>query len=429
MRNAGTSAPVLRRPALSVTGLGAVGAFVVLLVAPGASSRASMPVASVRGLRGVDCISGRDCWAVGSTVNKAGTPVDEALHWNGKKWSQFPTPVPKSGSGGVGLIGVTCVSGSDCWAVGSRSRGDGAILNQVLHFNGKKWSSVSTPDPHVNLAGGLHMNIATTSEQLTRVTCSSSVNCWAVGYTGSLGSSGRNEALHFNGRKWSSARVPNPGGRGSSSFNALRGVSCVRAKDCWAVGTARRGSETTMNQALHFNGRRWSAISISTPGASSSPYLGPIGLNAIACTSATACKAAGDYPNHAGAVLNEAQRWDGKRWSTMPTTDPAGKGKSDFNALSDIVCTSARDCWAVGDTQISMGPSRNQALHFDGKKWSVVATPNPGGTLSDSTHRLGGVSCASVDNCWAVGASEIATKPMGAPNEMLHWDGKKWSSG
>lgn len=45
------------------------------------------------------------------------------------------------------LYGVTCLSASRCWAVGAYATGAGAILNQALRWNGSKWSRVRTPDP------------------------------------------------------------------------------------------------------------------------------------------------------------------------------------------------------------------------------------------------------------------------------------------
>ena len=42
--------------------------------------------------------------------------------------------------GGIGeLRGVYCASAGDCWAVGD-AFAKSADLNQMLHWNGKKWS-------------------------------------------------------------------------------------------------------------------------------------------------------------------------------------------------------------------------------------------------------------------------------------------------
>ena len=51
-----------------------------------------------------------------------------------------------------------------------------------------------------------------------------------------------NEALHWNGRKWSSVKVPQPGGAARDAVNALLGVRCGRSGTCWAVGFYFKGS-------------------------------------------------------------------------------------------------------------------------------------------------------------------------------------------
>jgi hypothetical protein len=45
------------------------------------------------------------------------------------------------------------------------------------------------------------------------------------------------QALHWNGKRWSQVHTPNPGGSGKGLVQALEGVRCSAAKNCWAVGT------------------------------------------------------------------------------------------------------------------------------------------------------------------------------------------------
>jgi hypothetical protein len=44
--------------------------------------------------------------------------------------------------------------------------------------------------------------------------------------------------------------------------------------------------------------------------------------------------------------------------------------------------------------------------------WSLVASPNA------STNPLGSVACASTNDCWAIGGSNIA----------MHWNGISWAA-
>src|SRR5205807_6455954 len=71
------------------------------------------------------------------------------------------------------LYGVTCVSASDCWAVGfSQSLVGTSNINQTLieRWDGTAWAIVSSP------------NTAALSNYLDGVTCVSASDCWTVGY-------------------------------------------------------------------------------------------------------------------------------------------------------------------------------------------------------------------------------------------------------
>ena len=56
------------------------------------------------------------------------------FHWNGKTWTQVPSPNP-SCSTCDSLYGVAAGSASSAWAVGTVNAG-GVV---VLHWNGSKW--------------------------------------------------------------------------------------------------------------------------------------------------------------------------------------------------------------------------------------------------------------------------------------------------
>src|SRR5438067_678522 len=100
-------------------------------------------------LSGVFCTSVTNCWAVGSFENAAGATLNQILHWNGTKWSRV-TAVPSPGGTAQGnfsaLAAVRCRTASDCWTVGAYSRG-AAMLNQALHWNGSKWAMVPVANP------------------------------------------------------------------------------------------------------------------------------------------------------------------------------------------------------------------------------------------------------------------------------------------
>jgi hypothetical protein len=65
-------------------------------------------------LRGVTCVSASECWAVGYylTDNAAPTLIER---WDGTSWTIVNSPNTNTQSNV--LLGVTCGSASDCWAV------------------------------------------------------------------------------------------------------------------------------------------------------------------------------------------------------------------------------------------------------------------------------------------------------------------------
>src|SRR5207302_1280382 len=138
--------------------------------------------------------------------------------------SVFASPNP---SGGGLLTGVTCASGSQCWAVGYNNPTPGGGVHQTVieQWNGTSWTIVTSPNTSPNQYNELH-----------GVTCSSASDCWAVGFSDN-GNAFFGEPLqtlieHWNGSSWAIVTSPNNG----TATNLLNGVTCVSASQCLAVG-------------------------------------------------------------------------------------------------------------------------------------------------------------------------------------------------
>jgi hypothetical protein len=330
---------------------------------------------------------------------------------------------PDSGNS-TGLDGVYCMSAASCWAVGYFER-NGAFLNQAQRWNGHHWSRIAAPNPGGTAIGD--------TSQLYGVRCTTAANCWAVGFYERHGVQ-LDEALHWNGKKWSLVATPTPAGTLNGDFSELLDVSCTSPERCWAAGeygNDRANSEVIENQALRWNGKSWSLISTPDPG-DAAPSDGVSALSAIRCASASDCWAIGSFGTIAsgGALFNEALHWNGRTWSQVGAPDPGGDTSGAFNALQGLSCTSAANCWATGSegNSGSSPVTLNQALHWNGRTWSAVPTPQPDGTLANFSNVLTSVSCSAPDNCWAVGY--IGNLDFNAPvlNEALHWNGAHWSA-
>jgi hypothetical protein len=167
----------------------------------------------------------------------------------------LPTPNPggTSTNGDVNeLDALGCSSASNCFAAGKFGNlVSGPMRNQILRWNGMKWSVSTTPDP-----GGTG---AQSDNELIGASCLTATSCWATGFHNTASGAVLNEALHWNGSKWSLAKTPDPAGSGDKDINKLMGIRCVSASMCFAVGGQQKNGGAVQNQILRWNGTRWSA--------------------------------------------------------------------------------------------------------------------------------------------------------------------------
>ncbi len=253
--------------------------------------------------------------------------------------------------------------------------------------SGTGWSITPSPNPKVPTG------------QLFRESCTAATSCTAVGTYVKASGVGVTLAEHWNGSTWRIQPTPNPRGAAVSS---LSGVSCTAPSACTAVGNSVTRAGESQPLAERWDGTRW-RIQPAT-----NPAQGGGFLNGVACTSPSACTAAGN--SNAGTL---AERWDGTRWRIQPTPTP--NPKQGGGVLSGVACMSASSCIAVGASNAFTPNARTLAERWNGKRWSIQATPNPkqgGGSLTS-------VACTSVSSCTTVGVSNAGTL-------AERWNGTRW---
>src|SRR5689334_21396361 len=101
----------------------------------------------------VTCITASDCWAVGAYMDSNFTAKTLIEHWNGLSWSVVPSP--NSGTADNVLNGVTCTSASNCWAVGAYTAAS-AQQTLIEQWNGTSWSIVASPNSSTTLQNYLN---------------------------------------------------------------------------------------------------------------------------------------------------------------------------------------------------------------------------------------------------------------------------------
>jgi hypothetical protein len=345
----------------------------------------SVPGAGYNFLNAVTCVSPSDCWAVGDYAAAGFRTLIE--HWNGTEWTIVPSPNSSPTEFNF-LNSVACVSATDCWAVGYFQNGAITTRTLIEHWDGTSWTIVPSPD-------------ATTTRQnyLNSVTCLSSANCWAVGYYQTSPTIFQTLIERWDGSSWTIVASPNTD---PARTNVLYGLTCTSASDCWAVGTddvSDGTSETTQALAEHWDGTSWSVV----PSANITPARNNY-FRGVACASAADCWAVDhSYTAIAGQTLTA--HWNGSAWAAVssPNNSPTQN-----NYLFAVTCASAADCWGIGynDAGNPVAGPRYQTLiqRWDGIAWTTASSPN---TSAMQDNFLSGGTCSATSECWAVGYYDL----------------------
>ncbi len=169
---------------------------------------------------------------------------------------------------------------------------------------------------------------------------------------------------------------------------------------------------------------RLASVPVPQPGARS-------GLDGIASVGTHGAWAVGAYqPSSSPSDLTEALHWDGQRWRVVATPDPC----CGWSHLFAVAGEASDDAWAVGTYAPSNGgwpnlPFRTLAEHWNGSTWSIVPTP----TVGEGASTLLGVTVLSSTDAWAVGGSydgRISWDDLQCEHTahilILHWDGTAW---
>ncbi len=354
--------------------LGLYGTAVTAVGAPLAAAKAHWvqvrsPDAGV--IKGLSCSSPSSCLAVGF-ANNGDSEVAEA--WNGHAWRSV-TPAAPAGSTFALFEGVDCTSSHMCVAVGGYDQGSD-FLPLAEKWNGSSWKRLTTSS--VGSSSGFNA-----------VSCPNSSSCWAVGTANS-----KPLAEHWTGHSFATVSMVAKG-----QDDQVNGISC-RAGSCVAVGGDTLGTLTERSTGKGF--------SVITGGSTPSKTIGD--LWAVSCVSAKHCVAAGESDaKTGGAIRTLTEVYNGKRFKTFASPDPTHL-KVPYNSLYGISCTSSTNCWAAGEggAYAFGGPNptskdrSTDAVHWNGKRWSVVGSANPNNKPSGFL----AISCSRASSCMAGGLWE-----------------------
>jgi hypothetical protein len=197
--------------------------------------------------------------------------------------------------------------------------------------------------------------------------------------------------------------------------NSLGAVAGSSPRDVWAVGNflpdaKNSNQDATLTFAEHYNGVTWSVVRTPNLGPNFASFYGVAASGGRAW--AVGMRLNADYQDR--ALIEE---WNGSGWTIAHNPQPGSVRDMLFAASA----ASPSDVWAVGDREGGNGRFETLAEHWNGHRWSVVRTPDPGST----GNHLYAVDAVARDNVWAVG-QRLGTQ---APDQPLveHWNGHRWS--
>jgi hypothetical protein len=243
---------------------------------------------------------------------------------------------------------------------------------------------------------------------LRGVSCLSASFCMAVGNGGPTAAT---VAARWDGSGWTIEPTPNPAGTG------FTGVSCTSASFCIAVGTSPSGPDPL---AERWNGTSWSIQTIPPPPNDTAT------LSGVSCTSSASCTAVGSYNDNTttGGTFPFAERWNGIVWTpqTLFVTPPTS-----VSALSGVSCVAPSACMATGYQNGDFPPPDSgqspsaapYAASWNGAAWRSQSPPNPSGF---ARAQLSEVSCSSSSACIAVGWGNSAA----GGGFVEQWNGSTW---
>jgi outer membrane protein assembly factor BamB len=194
-------------------------------------------------LWGVSCTpsgGGAYCDAVGYYQSPSGAFQPLAEVWDGTAWSIDLPLVPSGSTWDSYMEGVSCVSSTDCEAVGYAN--DLGTLAEV--WDGTSWSIQATPNPSAGAPGS----------QLSAVSCTSASSCTAVGqYNVNTAADPVMLTEAWDGTSWTTQTTP-----ASTGASYLRSVSCVTTASsayfCNSVGHHYRDNGLINVRSIIYSG-------------------------------------------------------------------------------------------------------------------------------------------------------------------------------
>ena len=203
---------------------------------------------------------------------------------------------------------------------------------------------------------------------------------------------------------------------GQCVANVLRAVAATSGRDACAVGTYSKSCTVATARTLieHWNGEGWKLV----PSPNAGGTAGLDELDGVAATSPSNAWAVGQYWN-GRAQRTLIEHWNGERWALVSSPNPGGPNRLDDLSAVTVTSTTA---WAVGSYRIGLNPPRTLTEEWADGSWHVVRSPSPG--AAGTADSLLGVAAGGT-GVWVVGGNLGPGTGQGRPLAE-HWTGQAW---
>ncbi len=326
-------------------------------------------VAQTSLLRGIDCPTSTDCYAVGTQVRANATvgavivPVASGISNVAKTWAGFPPAGSTCATSSVCyayLSGIACPT-ANCFAVGLGTTGPagGAVLpiNNGVAGTAKPEAGVSYP---------------------SSIACPTSSGCFAVG------------TMSSQGKQWGAVVSLTNGSSGNvqpaAGTSDLSSIACATSSVCYAVGMGVHADGTSAGVVAPVN-NGVPGVAVPVLGLPYAPSVAYV--NAIACPTSTACYAVGKNVlangTATGAVVSIA---NGSVVDVQPVPGT--------HELYGIACSTSDTCFAAGNNDLSPKSSAGVVVSLTSGSVDYVQSVAAASILR-------GIACPSSTLCVAVG--------------------------
>jgi hypothetical protein len=347
-------------------------------------------------LNSINCFSASVCAALGSYTDSSGNTQSLLLTTSGSSWKAAKAPIPSdpSGSPDGSLSAVHCSSATSCLAAGSYYDSAGDWEGLLISGFGKTWTAAQAPVP-----SGAEANPYTQPEA---VTCTGSTGgCVVVGtYDTSNGSAGL--LLTGSGSSWTATEAPLPANaRGTYPDPDLTAVRCLSPSSCTAAGGYYDTSYDRYGLLVTGSGTSWAATQAPQP-PNANKTSPDSWLSSVTCPGPTACVAPGGYYTTGGVDAAMLVTVSTSSLAVSQASLPGNAAKYSDPELGAVACASASACVATGEYRIATNHERGLLVYGGGSSWTAVQAPVPNNTGVNTD--IPAVSCPKkASTCIAVG--------------------------